>query len=79
MYPVREISTGTPRRRAGVTRKYLRFATSAPSTHFSRIARLVGPCRARAPSRSEMSSTVTCSPWLFMWIQRRLGSAAVQR
>ena len=65
--------------RAETTRKYLSFAMSAPSTQLSRMLRLVGPCSATAPRRSEMSSTFTSRPWLFMWIQRSDGSAAVQR
>ena len=66
--------------RPGVTRKYFSdpMGTSV-SAHEARIARLVGPCSATAAVRSEMSSTLTSRPAAFWVIQRRLGSAAVQR
>ena len=51
---------------------------SASATRRSSRADM-GPCRARAASRSEMSSISTCSPTAFWWNQRRFGSAAVQR
>ena len=76
VYPVREISTGTPAMLPRVTRKYLRLATSACATFLSSLPD-VGPCRARAAVFSETSSIFTSMPSALILSQRRLGSAAV--
>ncbi len=47
MYPVREMSTGTPAILPLVLRKYLRFGMSASATLFSNLAD-AGPCSASA-------------------------------
>ena len=50
-----------------VTRKYFNEPTgTSVSAHDSRIARLVGPCRARAAVRSEMSSIFPSRPTVQM-------------
>ena len=56
-----------------------KVVTTSPSVQPFKISRLVGPCSASAASLSETSSTSTSRPWAFCRIQRRLGSAAVQR
>ena len=78
MYPVREISTGTPAIEPFVTRKYLRLATSACATFLSSPPE-VGPCSASAAVFSDTSSMATSIPSALIRSQRRFGSAAVIR
>src|SRR5258708_4466918 len=78
VYPVREMSTGTPAIFPCVTRKYFRFVMSASAASCSTFPD-IGPCSASAAVCSEISSIVTFSASAFCQNHRRLGSAAVQR
>ena len=61
MYPVREMSTGTPAMVPLVTRKYLSVSMSARRSWRS-SAPEVGPCTASAATVSDTSSIDTSSP-----------------
>ena len=80
VYPVREISTGTPSdmaaRHAEVSPAH---STSAIGGGAQASAPDIGPCSASAAICSDMSSTSTSRPAAFWRSHRRLGSAAVQR
>ena len=78
MYPVREMSTGTPAIDPLVARKYFSESRSAVATLRSNRPD-VGPCSASAATVSEMSSISTFSPDALPVSQRRLGCAAVHR